>query len=122
VPDALYEQGWANYKLGNTDEAVKLYEQVIAKTGREVAARAQYMVGGIQFEQNDHAEAVKSYFKVIYGYSFPEWRANAMFDAAQCFGVLKKPGQAAKMFQQFIDEYPEHKNVEVAKTRLEELK
>ena len=39
LPEALYEQGWAKQNLGKLAEALALYQQVIAKTDREVAAR-----------------------------------------------------------------------------------
>ena len=39
LPEALYEEGWAKQNLGKLAEAVALYQQVIAKTDREVAAR-----------------------------------------------------------------------------------
>ena len=39
LPEALYEEGWAQQNLGKLAEAVALYQQVIAKTDREVAAR-----------------------------------------------------------------------------------
>ncbi len=37
--------------------------QVLAKTNGEAAARAQFMIGEIQFQQKKHAEAVKSFFR-----------------------------------------------------------
>ncbi len=40
APEALYEFGWALQNLGKLDEAVARYEQVVAKTDREAAARA----------------------------------------------------------------------------------
>ena len=37
---------------------------MVGKTHREVAARAQFMIGELQFQQKKFAEAVKSFFKV----------------------------------------------------------
>ena len=58
-----------------------LYQQVIAKTDREVAARAQFMIGEMQFQQKNHKEAVESFFKVSYGYAYPQWQADATYEA-----------------------------------------
>jgi TolA-binding protein len=123
--EALYQQGWAQQKLGKTDEALALYEKVIAAAGggaSESAARAQFMIGEIQFERKVHDEAVKSFFKVIYGYSFPKWQAEATYEAARCFEVLKKPSQAVKLYQELVQKYPDSDKVPLAKQRIENLK
>jgi len=122
LPEILYEQGWALQNLGKLDEAVKVYEDVIAKTNREVAARAQFMIGEIQFQQKKHADAVKSFFKVSYGYGYPKWQADAAFEAGRCFEVLDKKEQAIKQYQELIDKFPQSDRVATAKQRLAELK
>jgi cellulose synthase operon protein C len=122
LPDILFEQGMAQMKLGKPDEATALFEQVIAKTNREIAARAQFMIGEIEFEQKKHADAVRSFFKVIYGYSAPEWQANAAYEAARCFEVLKRIDQAIKQYEELIEKFPESDKVPLAKERLAALK
>jgi|LSQX01.2.fsa_nt_gb TolA-binding protein len=122
LPQALCEQGWARQNLGQYDEAIGLYEQVIAKTGSETAAKAQYMIGEIQFERKEHAEAVKSFFKVAYGYSVERWQAEATYEAGRCFEVLGKRTQAVKMYQELVAKYPQAETAKAAKERLAELK
>ena len=122
LPEILYELGWANQKQGNLDQARKLYEQVIASSTSEVAARAQYMIGSIEFEQQKHADAIKSYFKVIYGYSFPTWQAEAMYEAARCFEILGKQSQAIKQYQELVEKFPDSDKTPLAKERLKVLK
>lgn len=121
VAEALYEQGWARQNLDQTSEALALYEQVIAKTDAEAAARAQFMIGELQFAAKDHAEAVKSFFKVLYGYSYPKWQADAAYEAARCFEVLAKKTQAIKIYQELLDKFPGSDKVPLAKERLAEL-
>jgi len=122
LPEILYELGWANQKLGNLDQARKLYEQVVASSTSEVAARAQYMIGSIEFEQQKHADAIKSYFKVIYGYSFPAWQAEAMYEAARCFEILGKQSQAIKQYEELVEKFPDSDKTPLAKERLKVLK
>ncbi len=122
LPQILCEQGWALQNLGRTDEALKLYEQVIAKTGTETAAKAQFMIGEIQFAAKQHPEAVKSFFKVIYGYSVPRWQSEASYEAARCFEVLGKPAQAIKMYEELIAKFPDAETTTTARQRLAELK
>src|SRR5208283_884771 len=93
LPEALYERGWALQNLGRFDEAMEDYRQVLAKNNAEPAARSQFMIGQIQFQQKKHAEAVKSFYLVLYGYAYPQWQADAAFEAAKCFEALHKPTQ-----------------------------
>ena len=121
LAQALYEQGWARQNLGDFDQATALYEQVIAKSNLEPAARAQFMIGEIQFEQKKHGEAIKSFFKVSYGYGYPRWQADATYEAARCFEVLGKKTQALTQYEKLIDEFPESDKVPKAKERIEQL-
>ncbi len=122
APEAFYELAWAQQNLGKVPEAISLYEQVIAKTDREVAARAQFMIGELHFQAKNHAEAVKSFFKVAYGYSHPKWQADATYEAARCFEVLGQKAQAVKMYQELVEKFPNSDKVPLAKQRLAELK
>ena len=122
LPQALYEQGWARQNLNQTDEAVRLYKDVIARTDRDVAARAQFMIGEIEFTQKKHEEAVKSFFVVVYGYASPKWQAEAAFEAARCFEVLGKKTQAVKMYRELIELFPDSDKASRAGERLEELR
>ncbi|HVX12542.1 MAG TPA: tetratricopeptide repeat protein [Pirellulales bacterium] len=122
VPELLYEQGWAKQNLGQADEALPLYEEVTAKTDREVAARARFMVGEIYFEKKNHAEAVKNFFKAAYGYGYPQWQANAQYEAGRCFEVLGKPEQAVKSYQEVVEKFPDSDKTPLAKARLEALR
>jgi len=122
LPEVLYEQGWAQQNLGKPDKAMKLYESVLGKTNREVAARAQFMIGELFFQKKDHAEAVKAFFKVIYGYSYAKWQAEATVEAARCFEVLNKRTQAVNLYQELIKKHPKSDKVSVAKKRIEAMK
>lgn len=122
LPEATYELAWAMQNLDKLDDALPLYEKVIAKTGREVAARAQFMIGEIQFQRKNHAEAIKSFFKVSYGYSYPRWQADATFEAGRCFEAIEKKEQAVKQYQELIEKFPQSDKTPLAKKRIEELK
>ena len=81
--EALFQQGWAQQNLGKTAEALALYQQIIDRSpNEEVAARAQFQIGQVQFDQKQYDEASQSFVKVVYGYSFPRWQAEAAFASA----------------------------------------
>ncbi len=121
LPEALYERGWALQNLGRFDEALGEYQQVLAKSNAEPAAQAQFMIGQIQFQQKKHAEAVKSFYLVLYGYPYPQWQADSAFEAAKCFEALHKKSQAVKQYQELIEKFPQSDKVTAAKSRIEAL-
>jgi TolA-binding protein len=121
LPEALYERGWALQNLGKLDEAVGEYTQVVAKSKQEAAARAQFMIGEVQFQQKKHAEALASFYQVLYGYAYPQWQADAAYEAARCFEVLKKKPQALKQYQELVEKFPQSDKVSSAKERIKSL-
>ncbi len=127
LPEALYERGWALQNLGRFDEATGEYQQVLAKSqmlaksSAEPAARAQFMIGQIQFQRKKYAEAVQSFYLVLWGYPYPQWQADAAFEAAKCFEALQKKSQAIKQYQELIEKFPQSDKVTAAKSRIEAL-
>jgi TolA-binding protein len=86
------------------------------------------MEGEVLFERGEHKEAVKAFFKVAYGFgeqqapaAFHPWQAQATFEAARCFEVLKKPDQARTLYAELVERYPESQHVPAARKRLEAL-
>ena len=102
-------------------EAVAAYRQALAKSDGETAARAQFLIGKIQADQEDVGEAVKSFIKAAYGYSAPKWQAKATFEAARCLESLGQKPQAAAMYQELLDKFPKSDKTDAAKKRLAEL-
>jgi TolA-binding protein len=128
APQVRYAAAWARQNLGRLDEALAGY-RAIADAGRtETAARARLMEGEVLFEQGDHKEAIKAFFKVAYGFgetkaprSFHPWQAQATYEAARCFEVLGKPEQARKLYAELVERYPDSEHVAAARKRLAAL-
>jgi TolA-binding protein len=118
----MYEKGWALQNLGRDDDALATYEQVIAKTDRESAARAQFMIGEIQFASKKYREAIVSFFKVIAAYGYPKWQADASYEAGRCFEELGYKQKAIEQYEELIKSFPKSDRVEAAQTRLAELR
>ncbi len=121
MPEAMYEKGWTLQNLDRTDDALAAYAQVIAQTEREAAARAQFMIGEIEFAQKKHREAIVSFFKVISGYGYPKWQAEATYEAARCFEVLGHKAQAIQQYQELLKNFPKSDKAPLAQQRIEEL-
>ncbi len=83
---------------------------------------AQFMIGEIQFQQKNHKEAVASFFKVSYGYAYPQWQAEATYEAGRCFEALDKREQAIKQYQELIEKFPASDKAPIAKDRIKALR
>ena len=119
--EALYELAWDLQNLGQLDEALEHYEKVTESSEGELAARAQFMIGEIHFQQKKHDLAVRDFFKVAFGYAYPKWQAAAHYEAGRCFEVLGKLQQARKSYQEIVDNFPESEQAAQAQERLREL-
>lgn len=121
VPKAMYQKGRALHKLDRKDEALEIYNAVLEKTTDESAAASQFMIGEIEFEGGRHEDAVKSFYKLMYNYAYPKWQADATYEAARCFEVLKKIPQAKKLYAELVKKYPNSDKVSLAEARLKKL-
>jgi TolA-binding protein len=135
VPEALYEVGWARQNSGNEAEALKAYEVAAATSRTAVGARARFMIGEVHFNGKQHAEAIRHFQRVMYGYGgdkaldeVKRWQAKAGFEAGRCAEVQiqdAKPGErpnliadAKKFYQYVLDKHPQDELVPQAQQRL----
>jgi len=122
LPQALYEKGWALQKLDKPDQAMPIYQQVIAITNQAPAARAKFAMGAIHFGRGEHADAIIKYIDVASNYAIPDLQADALWEAARCYEVLRKIPQAIIQYEKLVNQFPQSERAPQAKTRLEELK
>ena len=94
---------------------------MIADTDGEAAARSQFAIGQIQFQQKKYVEAKKSFFKVAYGYSYPRWQAQATYQSGRCFEALGMKEEAINQYRELLEKYPQSDQSPQAKQRIEEL-
>ena len=134
LPEARYELGWAQQNLQQYEDALKNFEQV-ADLGTPVAARARFMMGEIYFLQQDYAEAIRQFQRVLYGFSGVEgatvWKAKSGVEAGQCESLLAGQSEGAereehieaarKFFRGVIENFPGTDEAAAASTQLERL-
>ena len=125
---ARYAAGWARQHLGQLDQAAATYRQVAAADRSVLAARARFMEGEVLFEQGQHKDAIKAFFKVAYGFGetdapaeYQIWQAQATYEAARCFEVLRRTEQAEKLYAEVLERYPDCEQAPAARRRLEAL-
>jgi TolA-binding protein len=122
VNEARYGAGWALQNAGQLDPAVNWYQQVIANTASELAAKAHLQTGLCRLEQKRYGDAVAALLVVPYTFEFPELNATALCEAARALADEKKPEQAERLLRKVIKDHPTSEWAKVAQERLEKLK
>jgi len=121
VNEARYGVGWALQNAGQFDNAVNLYNQVIAATATELAAKAHLQIGLCRLEQKRYGDAVAALLIIPYTFDYPELSATALCEAARALTEDKKPEQAERLLKKVVKEYATSPWAKVAQERLEKL-
>ncbi len=128
APQARYAAAWARQNLGQLDEALAAYRTLADAGHTEIAARARLMEGEVLFEQGNHKDAIKAFFKVAYGFgdqqappAFHPWQAQAAYEAARCFEALGEKEQANKLYAELVSRHPDSAQTPAARKRLTAL-
>ncbi|MEX0939085.1 MAG: tetratricopeptide repeat protein [Pirellulales bacterium] len=126
--EVLYEQAWARQNLEQHERALDLYQKVADTNQFELGARAQFMAGELMFANKDYQDAVRAYFKVVYGYGYPDspesyhqWQSDATFEAARCLELLNRPDAAKRLFAELIERFPNSDKLPAAKQKVAAL-
>ncbi|MDO4573854.1 MAG: tetratricopeptide repeat protein [Planctomycetia bacterium] len=121
LPRICYKEAFAMYQLGKLSGAMKLCEQVASMNDPLFVTKSLFLLGEIQFLKKDHEAAIKTFYKIIYGMEEPTYQADAMYETARCFEMLRKPDEAKKHYQQLLERFPESDKASIAKRKLEKL-
>jgi cellulose synthase operon protein C len=122
VHEARYGMGWAWQQQKQYDQAINAYNQVVAGTPTETAAKAQLQIGLCRLEQKRYQEAANALLVVPFTYDYPEFSAVALLEAARAFQFLKQADQAERLLRRVIREHPQSRWADAARDRLESLK
>jgi TolA-binding protein len=125
LDEAEYELAWSLQNQDKIDEALPLYSAVADRTTRPIGARARFMEGELLFAKKQYPEAIRVFFKVAYGYGYPEspdayheWQANSMFEAARCCESTKRISSAKRLYEDLIKHFPENSKAATARKKL----
>jgi TolA-binding protein len=139
VPEAIYEQGWAQQKLGNHAEAMKLYQAAADRSRTAVGARARFMLGGLYFNEKQHETAIKEYQRVVFGYggddapkSVQNWQARSAYEIARCYEAQIRGAEtpakrqecvegAKRFYTMVVEKFPDSPDVALAAQRIKAL-
>lgn len=138
LAEANYELGWVKQNSGHEDEALKAYEEAATQSRVAVGARARFMIGELYFNRKEHAEAIRHFQRVMFGYGaekaaedVKKWQAKAGFEAGRCTEVQIQDAAAGdrptliadakKFYQYVIEKHPQDELVAKAKQRVATL-
>ncbi|MCA9242211.1 MAG: tetratricopeptide repeat protein, partial [Planctomycetales bacterium] len=123
---AQYERAWALANLKRTNEAKQLFAQLADTSGSPLAARSRFMLGEMQFAHKQYEAAVRTFFRVAYGYGGREapqeyhaWQSESLFEAARCLEELDRKEPAKKLYLELLERFPESPKARHARTRLQ---
>ncbi len=125
VWEITFERARALQNLGEKEQALGLYQQVAEASPQELGAHARFMIGELRFADKQYEDAVREYFRVVYGYGYPEspealkrWQADAMFEAARCLELLGRTEAAGRLYQELVERFPDSPHAPAAKQKL----
>lgn len=123
--EIAYELGWTLTKLGKSDEAAPLLEKVADRDTSPIGARARFVLGELQFANKQYEQAVRTFFKVAYGYgdreapeAYHHWQAESLFEAARCLEQLDRGSAAKKLYQELLQRFPKEAKADLAQQRI----
>ena len=121
VHEARFGRAWALQNAGQFDPAVNAYNEVIAQTASELAAKAHLQIGLCRLEQKKYGDAATALLVVPFTFDYPELSAAALTEAARALTEDKKPEQAERLLKRVMKDYPQSPWAKVAEKRLSEI-
>ncbi|TWT36054.1 tol-pal system protein YbgF [Posidoniimonas corsicana] len=122
-----YERAWALVNLNRTQEARPLFESLIQSKDGVLSARSQFMLGEMQFANKEHQAAVRTFFRVAYGYGgrdapeeYHPWQAESLFEAGRCLEALGRKEPAQKLYVELLERFPDSAKARHARARLQQ--
>lgn len=94
-------------KTGRPADALRLYREVIDRSENETGAEALYRLGEMLVSRNELQVAISqlSRMPTLFG-GYPEWLARSYLLQAQAFRQLGQSGEASRLYDRVIGEFP----------------
>ena len=105
---AMYARACALFNLGRSADAIKAFEEYVAKYPEsKFADEAMFRVGSAQQQLEEYEAAVAAYQKLRSTFPRSAYSEDAMFQIGICRLIQEQSALAAAAFQDFMRLYPE---------------
>jgi TolA-binding protein len=109
----------AKAAAGETEVAVKLYNEFLQKWSKDpLAASAHYALGRIAQEQKHEREALSEFGEVVKAFAKTEKAAPALLRSSECFAALGMADASHLALEKLVKDYPKSQESRMAKERL----
>ena len=97
----------ATYLAGSIDSSLTLLRGIVARrTGTDVAARAQFLIGESLIGKKKYAEAIVELNRVLTSYFQHSVAASAQYRVARCLDAMGRGSDATGTYQTVVSGYP----------------
>ncbi|HRT06086.1 MAG TPA: tetratricopeptide repeat protein [Kiritimatiellia bacterium] len=105
---AMYAKACALFNLGRSADAIKAFEEYVAKYPEsKFADEAMFRIGSAQQQLEEYEAAVAAYQKLRSTFPRSAYSEDAMFQIGICRLIQEQSALAAAAFQDFMRLYPE---------------
>lgn len=108
VSPYLYEVGRCYSMMGDTRQAVEVFERIFREAPKgEFADNAAYQIGFIRYLEADWEGAERSFLLFLKKYPESEWIFDGMVHLARCLRKLKREKEAGELLERIRRQFPE---------------
>ncbi len=103
-----YEVGRCYFLMGDSKQALEVYEKISRETpGGEFADSAAFQMGFIRFLGGDWEEAERSFRFLLENYPESQWAFDSMLHQARCLKKLDRREEAEALYGKIRKKFPE---------------
>jgi TolA-binding protein len=108
VSPYYYEVGHCYFMMGDSRQALEVYERICRETPKgEYADSAAYQIGFLQFLAEDWEAAEKSFRFLLENYPDSEWTVDGMLQRARCLKELGRTAEFNSLCRTIRKRFPE---------------
>lgn len=108
VSPALYEVGRCYFLMGDSRQAVEVYERICREVPKgEFADNAAYQIGFIRFLEEDWEGAERGFRFLLQNHPKSEWVFDGMLHLARCLKKLGREPEAEGILREMKERFPD---------------
>jgi len=116
-------QGKKLYNQGEYQKAIDIFNNVLTRNpAPNLASESYYHIGQCYFYLNDYDNAIKNFNQILTDHSEDELAPYAMLRLGDSYLKLNNKEEARKNYQGVLEKYPNFKEAELVKAKIEETK